>query len=255
MRATFGIAVAFAAVTALSGCGRSTVAMPRQPNMAYRPAPTAPATASAVAPDDPAILTEDTRRAVHWSADAVRVLAIHTTGLNTLQVSASANVYFSAARFHDYKPCVFVARRFGFKSLAQYGEVSDYSRLVANLKPLPSDVPVSAKIAFNVARQAPASGNCPAGATCPPPAPRNFSSTRALLVNTGTEAPAWWLYGSGQKFTVNAQTREMSAPEPQSNPNDPLSKGLDVDLQRAAAIFLPANVRQANERKEPKAGS
>jgi hypothetical protein len=85
------------------------------------------------------------------------------------------------------------------------------------------------------------------------PSPSALSNSSLLPMSCGAENPTWWLYGAGQKFVINAVTREVTPPVQQTSPSDPLAQGLDVDLQRAAAIFLPASLSQANEKKEPKA--
>jgi hypothetical protein len=251
MRANTRLLLTLVGAALLTGCGRAPGSVPRGPIPANGPGGTP--SISAVAPDDPGIFKEDTRRARHWSDDAVRVLAIHSTGLGLglLQVSASANVFFSPNRFHDYKPSVFVARHYGLRAIAQYGAMPDYARLVASLKPLEGPTPVSAKIAFNIARQSPGQASCPPGTTCPPNAQRSFSLSRAILLNPSNEGPVWWFYTGKKKLTIDASTREVASSAPQVDPNDSLASGLDVDLQRAAAIFLPMNPNQANERTEP----
>lgn len=249
MRANTRLLLTLVGAALLTGCGRAQGPIPRGPFPANGPGRTP--SISAVAPDDPGIFKEDTRRAKHWSDDAVRVLAIHSTGLGLLQVSASANVFFSPSRFHDSKPSVFVARHYGFRAIAQYGAMPDYARLVANLKPLEDSTPVSAKTAFNMARQSPGQASCPPGTTCPPNAQRSFSLSRAILLNHSNEDPVWWVYTGKKKLTINASTRQVAPAVPQVDPNDSLASGLDVDLQRAAAIYLPVNPNQANERTAP----
>jgi hypothetical protein len=243
------------ASVALAGCGRTMAPMAR-PIGAQRQAPASQVGAMAVAPDDAKVLAEDTRRAVYWAGDAVRVMAIHTTGLNTTAISSAANVYLSPSRYHDSQPCVFVARHFGFQVLAQYTQVPDYNRLAYNLKPLvAANIAVAAKTAFDLSK-----AWAPAQPASPPPgaAPGGttekafFLNSRAILVQAGTADPEWRFYANGKKYAINARTKEMQAPTPQENPNDPLVQTLEADLQRASSVFLPTNPSQANIRTEPK---
>ena len=235
---------------ALVGCGRAvSPAAPRAAGVG------ATVGANAVAPDDAKVLAEDDRRAQYWAGDAVRIMAIHTTALNTTAISASGNVYLSAARYHDSKPCVFVGRHYGFKAVAQFTELADYNRLAFKLKPLPGAVEVTATAALNLAKTfQPAAAACPSGKDCPSPAPaakQVFLASRAILVQSaGAAAPEWRLYGANKKYAVNTQTKEVTVAD-QQNPGDPLNEGDDVDVQRASAVFLPTSLTQANNRSAP----
>ncbi len=237
---------------ALVGCGR-TMNQVARPIGGAKAAPASAVGTRAVAPDDTKVLTEDDRRANYWSGgDAVRVMAVHTTALNTTSISAAANVYLSPSRFHDSKPCVFVARHYGFASVAQYQEIPDYNRLAYNLKPLPAaGYAVNAKLAFDLAR-----GFAPPAPAAGQPANRAegsvFLSSRAILVHAGSANPQWRFYASEKKYAIDAITKEILAPTPQVNPKDPLNGGAEVDIQRAAAVFLPTSLSQANDRREPK---
>ena len=239
---------------ALVGCGR-TMNQVARPTGGAKAAPAASMGARAVAPDDAKVLAEDARRANYWSGgDAVRVMAVHTTALNTTAVSAAANVFVSPSKFHDSRPCVFVARHYGFAAVAQYQEIPDYNRLAYGLKPLdPAAIAVSATTAFGLAKgfvpPAPASGQ-PANTTTAEGA--TFLASRAILVQAGTADPEWRFYASSKKYAINARTKEIVAPTAQVNPADPLNGGGEVDIQRAAAVFLPTNLGQANDRREPK---
>lgn len=240
---------------ALVGCGR-TLNQVARPTGGAKAAPAASVGTRAVAPDDAKVLTEDDRRANYWSGgDAVRVMAVHTTAMNTTALSAAANVYLSPSKFHDSKPCVFVARHYGFASVAQYQEIPDYNRLAYNLKPLAkASIAVGAKLAFDLAKgfvaPAPASSQ-PAAAT----EGAFFVASRAILVQAGTPDPEWRFYAADKKYAINARTKEIVAPTAQVKPNDPLNGGSEVDIQRAAAVFLPTNPMQANDRREPKASN
>lgn len=239
---------------ALVGCGR-TINQVARPTGGAKAAPAASAGmgARAVAPDDAKVLAEDERRANYWSGgDAVRVMAVHTTALNTTKVSAAANVFLSPSKFHDSKPCVFVARHYGFAAVAQYQELPDYNKLAYALKPLAKEaIAVNATMAFGLAKgfvpPAPAAGQ-PAGGT----EATVFLNSRAILVQTGAADPEWRFYASGKKYAINARTKEILAPVAQVNPRDPLNGGAEVDIQRASEVFLPTNLGQANDRREPK---
>lgn len=240
---------------ALTGCGRTMNQVARPVGgVKANPAASGSMAARAVAPDDAKVLAEDDRRAQYWSGgDAVRVMAIHSTALNTTAISAAGNVYLSPSKFHDSKPCVFVARHYGFAAAAQYQEIPDYNRLAYNLKPLPaSGYAVNAKLAFDLARNfvppAPAAGQPATGKEA-----TVFLSTRAILVHAGTANPEWRFYASDKKYAIDAITKELQAPTPQVNPKDPLNGGAEVDIQRAAAVFLPTSLSQPNVRKEPTA--
>lgn len=238
---------------ALVGCGR-TMNQVARPLGGAKAAPAASMGARAVAPDDAKVLNEDDRRAAYWSGgDAVRVMAIHATALNTASISAAANVYLSPSRYHDARPCVFVGRHYGFAAVAQYTELVDYNRLAYNLRPLVKEqIAVGAKLAFDLAKgftpPAPAAGQ-PANTTKEGTV---FLATRAILVQLGTADPEWRFYAADKKYAINARTKEMLAPAPQVNPKDPLNGGAEVDLQRAAAVFLPTSLSQPNDRREPK---
>lgn len=239
---------------ALTGCGRAMA-----PAAAKLPASSS-AAAKSVAPDDAKVLAEDARRAGYWAGDATRVMAIHTTALGTTALSASANVYFSEAKYRRDAVAVFVARHYGFKFVAQYTEVKDrgLQGLSSALKGLPGGTNLTAKGAFDLARNFKLPVAQPSQPTQPTqPATgatesiKLITGSRAILVQHGTDAPQWRFYANNQKYAINADTKEILAPEPQMDPMDPLNGGADVAIQRAAAVFLPTDPMQPNDRSAP----
>lgn len=240
---------------ALTGCSRAMA-----PTGAARVSAPAGVTAQSVAPDDAKVLAEDVRRATYWADDAVRVMAVHTTALGTTALSASANVYYSDANYRRGQVAVFVARHYGFKFAAQFTEVKDrgLQGLASALKPLPGGTAVTAKLAFDLAKNFKLPAPQPSQPTQPTqPATgaaeslKLITGTRAILVQHGTEQPQWRFYAGSQKYAINADTKEVLPPEPQVNPNDPLNGGADVAIQRASAVFLPTDIMQPNDRSAP----
>ena len=245
-------------VTTLVGCGR-----PYQSAVPVASTRTAPVSAQGVSPDHEATLAGDIRRAQYWASDAKLVMAIHATKLNTTAVSASANVFYSQEAFLSGKTSVFVARHFGLRPIAQYTEVPDYNRLAGTLAGIGAYT-VKAADAWKLAKSYqpdPAPGTAtpaPAPSASPSAAPvaaksRFFLESRAFLIQpTGADAE-WHFYGNNQFFTINAKSRAVVGPVPAINPADRLNTGREVDLERAAAAWLPLSRGGDNIVLEPQA--
>gem|GEM_PF-6316913 len=215
----------------------------------------------ATTPDDEKTLFEDTRRALRWRADAERVMAIHTTTMNSLALSSSCNVYFSNGAFFESRPAIFLARHYGMSGVKQYLELSDHIATARSFQAL-GDSLVRANEAWNLARRivpavmpsaVPSPGASAANAvqSAYQPQTRFFASSRAFLLRLDDHAPEWWVFANQQKFVINAVSRGVQGPTPQLDPVDPLQQGLDVELQRAAAVWLPSHPFKANDRSEP----
>jgi hypothetical protein len=243
---------------ALTGCSRAMA-----PTGAAKLPASSASTASSVVPDDAKVLAEDARRATYWAGDAVRVMAVHTTALGTTALSASANVYYSDANFRRGEVAVFVARHYGLKFAAQFTELKDrgLQGLASALKPLPSGTNVTAKLAFDLAKNFKFPSTQPSQPIQPtqPTQPATgaaeslklITGTRAILVQHGAEPIQWRFYAASLKYAINADTKEVLPPVPQVDPNDPLNGGADVAIQRASAVCLPTNIFQPNDRSAP----
>jgi hypothetical protein len=241
-------------LTTLAGCGRTY-----QAAVPVTSARTAPVSAQGVAPDHEAVLAGDIRRAQYWASDAKLVMAIHATKLNTTAISASANVFYSEEAFLSGKTCVFVARHYGIRPIAQYTESPDYNRLAGRLAAIGAYT-VKAQEAWRIAKTyqpdpgAGAANPAPSAApTAAPvaPKPRFFMESRAFLIQPAKGDPEWHFYGANQLFTINAKSRAVAGPTPAINPNDRLNSGLEVDMERAAANWLPLGTGGDNSITEP----
>lgn len=223
---------------------------------------TSQAAARAVAPDDPAILADDTRKANYWAEKyggaANLVMSIQTTALNSQKISAAANVFYSPEAFYASQPCVFVSRHYLGKWLGQDTELADYNKLASKLKPI-GNYTVKAAAAWSLAhgwQPVPSAPPCTTSGPCPsaPPAPagkRFFSSSRAFLIQPDGGNAIWNLYAEKEKYVIDAVTGDVTPPQPQVDPNDQLNEGTEPDLQRACAVWLPMNPMQPNLQKDP----
>ncbi|MEB3196217.1 MAG: hypothetical protein VKP62_03345 [Candidatus Sericytochromatia bacterium] len=249
MRSLASLTLFLTSSLCLTACGRPAPApIVRLPQAGKRLAPQQPVSVSAVAPDQPRLLAEDHRRAKQWAADAVRVMGVYSTSGGLAPWTASANVYTSPSRAASGNPAVFVARHFGFQAIAQYSEVADYPQLAGQLAALPDEMPVNAASAITAARQAPLPSSTPVGSL-----PRAFTPSRAILLGSQGGAPEWRLYDGGVRVTVDARSKTLSPAVAVGNPIDPLAQGIDVDIQRAAAAYLPSGLLGPTERREPQA--
>jgi hypothetical protein len=226
----------------LSGCGRTI--QPALPAIAK--GHQAPVAAKGVSPDHEATLSGDIRRAKYWMADAELVMAVHSTNFNTTAISASANVFYSQEAFLSGKTCVFVARHYGIRPIAQYTESPDYNRLAGRLKAIGA-YSVKAEEAWRIARSyapAPAAGQVAAK-------PKLALSSRAFLIQPEGGTAQWNFYSGNVHFTIDAGSRAVLDMTGRVNPNDRLNAGMEVDLQRAAIAWLPTNRGGDNIITEP----
>lgn len=247
------LTVLAAALVMASGCGHNVL------QASTATARTASgAAAKAVAPDDPAVLADDVKKANYWveryGGDANLVMSIQTTALNTQKISTAANVFFSPEGFYASKPCVFVSRHYFTKGLSQQTEISDYTRLAAGLHKI-GDYSVKTAAAWSLAHGwQPIATACAPNTACPTPAPAGkafFTSSRAMLIQGATN-PVWELFADGHKYEIDAVANAITAHEDKAaNPNDPLDESGDADLQRASAIWLPTNPMQPNTQAQP----
>jgi hypothetical protein len=241
---------AIAGLIALSGCGRTSPQMARPLSATSKSGAVA---AKGVAPDQ--VFASDLRRAKYWAGDAVHVMAVHTTFGNSTKLGASANVFFSEEARIAGATSVFVARHYGVSAVAQYTEMKDYAGLAGSLQPIENFVGAArAEEAWSKVKQynpAPAPSPSAAPAQTYVPNGQTLLSTMAFLVQ-GTEGAdsAWSFYTSKQKFTINALTGALGAPQPRVDPNDRLNTSFEANLQRAAAVWLP-NKGTTNRQDEP----
>jgi hypothetical protein len=241
----------------LVGCGRG---VPTALSAVDRAKPSV--AAKGVAPDHENVLGEDIRRARYWQADAQLVMAIHATALNTTKISASGNVFYSQEAFLAGQPCVFVARHYGFRPIAQYTESVDFARLAGRLAVI-GKYAVKAEDAWRIAKSyqpAPAPTptpipGAPQAMHDPAPAKANAPiwSSRAVLLQPEGKAAQWYFYAQNKVITIDAETKAVLDATPRINPNDRLNTGFDVDVQRAAIAWLPTSRGGDNIITEPKA--
>jgi hypothetical protein len=239
----------------LAGCGRSYQAA--VPVASTR---STVVSAQGVSPDHEATLAGDIRRAQYWASDAKLVMAIHATKLNTTAISASANVFYSQEAFLSGKTSVLVARHYGLRPLAQYTEVPDYNRLAGSLAAIGAysiKAPEAWKIAKNYQPDPAPGATQPAPSAAPTaapaaPKPRFYLESRSFLIQPAAGDAEWHFYGGSQFFTINAKSRAVVGPAPAINPNDRLNTGREVDLERAAAAWLPLGTGGDNITAEPK---
>jgi hypothetical protein len=241
-----------------TGCG-SSVARPASAMSAA----SAAAAAKSVAPDDAKLFTEDNRKAQYWAekfgGNAVLVMSIQTTALNSQKLSSAANVYFSPEAYYASAPCVLVARHYLTSGLSQTTEIVDFSRVAAKLKglpvtngdPAPGQTTPIATPGWQI--KAAAAWTQAHGTPGPGMSKAFFSSSRANLVKlTDDGNPTWNVYADNQRYQIDAITGVSQPPTTQINPNDRLNEGFEVDLQRASAIWMPNNPMQPNIVAEPK---
>lgn len=241
---------AIAGLLVLSGCGRSAPQMARPIGATAKSGNVA---ARGVAPDK--VFANDLRRARYWGGDnVVHVMAIHTTFGNSTRFGASANVFYSPDAAQAGKTSVFVARHYGLSPMAQYTEIKDYNGLAAGLKPIVNFASASKAEAawLRVKKFVPAPG---------PSAPPTEHVREPLLLNTMAfltqgegSAATWSFYTGKRKFTVDALTGELNAPQLRVDPNDRLNMNDEASLQRAAAIWLP-NKSTTNRQDQPSPSS
>lgn len=220
------LALALAACTALTACGQAAQLT------SARPASAKNASASGIAPDSARILAEDTARATYWQPDAVRVMALRSTRLNTTALSSTANVFYSADAAADDKPALLIARHTGVASAAKFYEERLYTEVAASLAPIGDDVTVTADQALQTAQQALAPAGSAAGAKA-----TIFSSNAFLVADEA--GPKWVLTAGSRQVVVHAQTRAVLQTAPRPKLNQYYNQDFALELQRAAATWLP----------------
>lgn len=201
----------------------------------------------------------DLRRAQYWDPDAVLIMSIQCTALNTTHISAACNVFYSDDMYTNSQPCVLVARHYGFPGIARYSAVVDANDLAHQMKPIGGYV-VTADQAFSIAKTFPGMLMNPAPAVpgaaptaAPAPVNRIFPFTRAFLQQPEQGDPEWDFYATNQKFAIDAQTKAVLSESQRQDPNDRLNSGLDVALQRASAMWLPMLPGESSDHSAPTA--